>query len=242
MSFFLLESEKIENKLFQEQIKEIQQKLETQTEEVQKFELATGGSGNTQILKMKELLEHERNLLKEIKNAQPQLEIKSLLEEILEINKKLEKMIDDYAENVRKLNNRLESVEKNLTKMEDKLNSGQIAFNFEQDVAKYILPADVKFGSMGAFQKMVEWLEENKYSKEGKEARREWENLQGLVDWSDRHVQLLRKLKKLRIPYAHPVIHDYGKVRAKTLENLDEQEKKCLDDLITVIKVVNERM
>lgn len=42
-----------------------------------------------------------------------------MLEEILEINKKLEKMKDDFAENVRKLNNRLESTEKNLTNMKD---------------------------------------------------------------------------------------------------------------------------
>ena len=191
---------------------------------------------------MKELLEQERNLLKEMKNAQPKLDIKSLLEEILKINKELEKMKDDLAENVRKLNNRLESVEKNLTNMKDTLNGGQIAFDFEQDVARYIIPTYEKFGRIATFQKMEKWLEENKYSKKGKEARRKWENLQGLVDWSDRHVQLLRKLKKLRIPYAHPDIDDYGKARAKTLENLDEQEKTCFNDLITVIEEVNKLM
>lgn len=89
---------------------------------------------------------------------------------------------------------------------------------------------------------MEKWLEENKYSKEGKKSRRKWENLQGLVDWSDRHVELLRKLKKLRIPYAHPDMDDCEKVRVKTLENLDEQEKKYFDDLITVIEEVNKLM
>ena len=45
-----------------------------------------------------------------------------------------------------------------LRNMKDSFYTGQIAFDFEQDVARYILPADEKFDRTETFQKMEKWL------------------------------------------------------------------------------------
>ena len=121
------------------------------------------------------------------------------------------------------------------------LETGQIAFDFEKDVAKYIYPDGKKFGSRQIFTNMKKWLEKKKGTPQGDEAKTRWNDLQREFSWSDEHEGVFLKLLKHRRIIAHPVVDREG-VQSRFPDDFTDQERQRIQDIIDMTERVNELM
>ncbi len=199
-------------------------------------------------------------------------EINKSAEVIPKKKRKLEKELREPEEDKRKLEEKIRALEEKISKLEQKiasiekekkilqeenknlrdkvaehdirfagLQTGQVAFDFEKDVATYIYPNDKRFGSRQIFTNMKKWLENKKGTPEGNEANKKWNDLQREFSWSVEHEGVFFKLLKYRREFAHPVV-DPGAVRSQIPDDSTDQEKKCIKDILAMIKRVNELM
>ncbi len=135
----------------------------------------------------------------------------------------------------------LKATQNELNEMKSDLETGQIAFDFEKDVAKYIYPEGKKLGSRQIFTNMKKWLEKNKDTTDGHEANTKWTDLQREFSWSDEHEGVFLKLLKHRRIIAHPVV-DREAIQLRFPDDFTDQEKKCIKDIIAMTERVNELM
>ncbi len=180
------------------------------------------------------------------------------LREPEEDKRKLEEKIRALEEKVSKLEQKIASVEKEKKILQDKnknlrdkvaehdirfagLQTGQIAFDFEKDVATYIYPNGKRIGSHQIFTNMKKWLENKKGTLEGNEANTKWNDLQREFSWSVEHEGVFFKLLKYRREFAHPVV-DPRAVRSQIPDDFTDQEKRCNKDIIAMIERMNELM
>ncbi|CAB4038028.1 Hypothetical predicted protein [Paramuricea clavata] len=134
-----------------------------------------------------------------------------------------------------------EETKNKLKAIESALHTGQIAFDFEKDLATYIYPHDKKFGSRKIFTNMKEWLEKKKNTEEGSEANTKWNELQKEFSWSSEHERVFFKLLESRKECAHPQVDRNG-VQSEIPDSFTDQEKKCITDIMDIIDRVNELM
>ena len=182
-------------------------------------------------------------------------EIIKKIKESAEMNPKeggmLEKKIRELEEKIKELQQKLKRLEDENKNLRDKvaehdirfadLETGQIAFDFEKDVAKYIYPDGKKFGSQQIFTKMQKWLEDKQDTSERHKANTKWNELQSEFSWSDKHEGVFFKLLKHRRGIAHPVV-DRKAVQSRFPDDFTDQEKKCIKDIIAMTERVNELM
>ena len=125
-----------------------------------------------------------------------------------------------------------------MTELESALHTGQIAYNFENDLAKYIYPASIIYGSQKIFTTMKQWLDHKQDSPEWQEANAKWISLKEQGMWMDEYDDIFVKFVKSRIKIAHPKI----KRNAVQLETRPEPEKRCIEAMLRITKLVNVRM
>ena len=85
--------------------------------------------------------------------------------------KKLEEDVQGLGTQLTLAQSRLDDQEQTKTKLkelESTLHIGQLAFDFEKDLATYIYPHDKKFGSRKIFTNMKKWLEDKKDTIQGR--------------------------------------------------------------------------
>ncbi len=172
--------------------------------------------------------------------------------------RKREEKIRELEEKVSKLEQKIASLEKDKKilqeenkNLQDKcakhdikfagLETGQIAFDFEKDVATYIYPEGTRIGSRQIFTNMKKWLEKNRHTRKGNEANTKWNELQREFAWSNKHEQVFFKLLEHRRVIAHPVV-DREAVQSRFPDDFTDQEKTCIEDIIAMIERVNELM
>ena len=165
-------------------------------------------------------------------------DIKVLQNDNKELRNDNKKMNDEIKE----LRNDNESIKTRLTWLENSLHAGQIAYDFENDLAKYIYPEGTNIESSQIFTNMKKWLENEKRTKEGKESNEKWNELMNKeFKWSPKHENVFFKLVKSRIKLAHPKV-DWNLARSRIPDDYTEQEKNYIIDIIAITERVNELM
>ena len=139
------------------------------------------------------------------------------------------------------LKNDLEETKRRLAQTENHLHTGQIAYEFEKELATYIYPVRKKFRSRGIFTNMKKWLENKKHTPQGSEANKKWDALMREFSWSHKHENVFRKLLESRREFAHPAVN-FDVAESKIPDTFTDQEKKCIQDIISITKRVNELM
>jgi hypothetical protein len=153
----------------------------------------------------------------------------------------LEEEISEKNGRIEEITNNLDKTQNRLEKIENALKTGQIAFEFEKDLATYIYPEGKKFGSRQIFTRMKEWLRKVEGTDEGDVPNERWSALQKEFSWSEKHEKVFEKLLKSRIPFAHPAI-DLDVAQSQIPKNFDDEEKKCIEDILHIIERVNKLM
>lgn len=169
-------------------------------------------------------------------------EITLRLQKIAETLQKIEDIIKQREHSTTNDRETMKILQDELSKLKKKakeLETGQVAFVFEQAVAKYVYPEHKQIGVVDVYNRMVNWLnqkpkDEDK-AQERLEAKAKLEYLKEKWGLSAEHDELRRKVKKSRISAAHPPVD------LETLEipsTFNETEKKCFDDFLKIIKLV----
>ena len=160
-----------------------------------------------------------------------------LEEEIRNLKGKVAKLEEDLRrkdEEITLLKGKVERHENKFKEMESSLQTGQIAFEFEKDLAKYIYPGDKKFSSRKIFTNMKKWLEDKKDTQQGREANERWNALKDEFAWSSEHEEVFFKLLEFRRKFAHPAC-DQNMAPFPIPDCFSHKEKKC-------IQVINKMM
>ncbi|XP_028414853.1 uncharacterized protein LOC114537937 [Dendronephthya gigantea] len=147
-------------------------------------------------------------------------------------------------EYVKKLEGRIEFLEQRVTELEKQnysLQTGQIAFDFEKDLAIYIYPNGKKYGSRKIFTSMKNWLEMKKETPQGREANKKWNDLKKKFSWSEEHEKVFFKLLEFRRVFAHPQV-DREAIQTQIPGDFNDEEKKRIRDMLGMNKKVNELM
>ena len=154
---------------------------------------------------------------------------------------KLEENVQGYHTQLTLTQSKLTATENKLKEIESTLHTGQIAFDFEKDLATYIYPHDKKFGSRKIFTNMKKWLEDKKDTVQGREANEKWDALKDEFSWSSDHERVFFKLLEFRKKGAHPDI-DHEAIQSRIPQEFNDEEKKCIKDIIRIVERVNELM
>ena len=158
--------------------------------------------------------------------------------------KKIEEDVQGLGTQLTLAQSRLDDQEQTKTKLkelESTLHIGQLAFDFEKDLATYIYPHDKKFGSRKIFTNMKKWLEDKKDTIQGREANEKWDSLKDEFSWSSEHEEVFFKLLEFRKKSAHPKV-DRDAIQSQIPGNFNDEEKKCINDIMNIIERVNELM
>ena len=154
-----------------------------------------------------------------------------------------EERFKTQEESFKTQNKRLEQVEKELKDnkdKEEKLVLGQVVWEFEQAVAKYVLPKGTKITKFGAYNQMTNWLfKDNK--KDKIVGRQKWYKLQETVNWNNKeHPHLLESLKNTRNDVAHPKNIDLEEAKTQAKVCLSDDQYQCFLDIVRIIEETKE--
>ena len=153
----------------------------------------------------------------------------------------LEAVLFRVDDELTKLKSDHEETKRRLARTENHLHTGQIAYEFEKDLVTYIYPDGKKFGSRRIFTNMKEWLENKKHTPQGSRANEKWHAVMREFSWSHGHEVVFRKLLESRIKFAHPTVN-LDVAESRIPDSFTDQEKKCIEDIISITKRVNELM
>ena len=193
--------------------------------------------------KVEEVLKQDgvaKSLLEEIETMIKQMEgnINAKFESLTQMFEKWDKTLENVADAVKNLDKQLQKVEKDLKtfkKIAEGLAFGQIAFLFEQELAKYVLPKGMNVGTIDVYNKMLKWLRKEKSGKEkeaGRMATERWEDVKRKMNWNEElHKGVLKYIKTHRLPFAHPedVNLEHAKIQINDHRISDEEKEGCLD-------------
>jgi hypothetical protein len=196
-------------------------------------------------LNLEEIRKLERKVSKSEEEIRSLGEKIQILKEDAEDDQKrvarLEGVVSEKDGQIALLTEKVERHEIKLKEIESVLHTGQIAFDFEKDLATYVYPHDKKFGSRKIFTNMKKWLEEKKHTQQGSEANGKWNALQCAFSWSSEHERVFFKLLESRKQFAHPVV-DRDAVQSQISDDFTDEEKTHVRDIVNIIKRVNELM
>ena len=228
-----------ENKRFQEKIKALEKEIDTLKKKIDDMK-----SQNQEQAKTIRSLQSSYKKIERDK-VQLQTEIdkmsKKYSTENETLNKRLKTLTNDFNELKEKHKELIEICDEYKDK-ETKLDLGQVAYEFEAEIWKVVLP-NKKSGKSGIFQSMIEWLEEHKSSEEGKKAQEKWDEWKGKLKWNDKkHRRALKCLKELRHNIAHPSNVDLELARQELIQGeyfADSLQNSCTE-IIGMIEIVRE--
>jgi DNA repair exonuclease SbcCD ATPase subunit len=172
-------------------------------------------------------------------------EVKSLEAQVTRLEEKnatLTKDNEDFKTKLEESSIDRKKIKDELKELQNSLKTGQIAFDFERDLATYVYPLGKRIGSRKIFTNMKEWLERKKDTPQGKEANEKWDALQKEFSWSEEHEKVFEKLLKFRRPFAHPAHLELDEAQSQIPCDFNDVEKQCIIDILGIIERVNERM
>ena len=149
--------------------------------------------------------------------------------------KKAHKKIKELQDEVNKLKKKVCELQKD----KETLEIGQVAFQYEQAVATYVLPKYIQIGDVDVQYRMKAWMKKNEYKKVGKRANWKYSYLLSKrFKWTEKHEVLRRKLKKIRRSAAHPWIHprNIRNVKIPKHLKLTVKEKEYFEDIVEIIQ------
>jgi hypothetical protein len=130
--------------------------------------------------------------------------IPSLKFELRETKRKADEMVRE-AGRIAHLEAQMAEMQEEFREMKAALHTGQTAYNFEKDLAAYIYPLGTYVRHGRIFSNLMNWLEANRNTPEGREGNRKWKDLKRQFGWSDyTHRAVFLKMVQCRQPYAHP--------------------------------------
>ena len=146
--------------------------------------------------------------------------------------------IAGLKQTVQGLETKMAGIQTELMDMKTALHTGQTAYNFEEDLATYIYPARTPRTHDKVFTTLMQWLRENRDTRQGRGANRKWAQLQSECgfQWSTRHKDVFFKMIKSRINPAHPEV-DY---ELPIPGNFTGRERRCLEDIRRMTIRLNE--
>ena len=153
--------------------------------------------------------------------------------------KHLKEIITKQSGKIKDIEAKLSVTQRELDKLKNSLQTGQLAFDFEKDLATYIYPEGKKFGSRKIFTTMKKWLEDKRGTQLGYAANKKWDDLKNDFSWSDEHEKVFFKLLKYRRKFAHPV-RDANEMQIP--DDFTDEEKRCIQMISDMIERVNELM
>ena len=195
--------------------------------------------------KIKEELKKDKEILQEMEilcksdglhereKLQLEEEIRNLKEKVAELEEQLRQKDKEMTQ----LNEKVQRHESKFKEIESALQTGQIAFEFEKELAKYIYPHDKKFSRRKIFTSMKKWLEDKKHTKQGREANERWNSLKNEFSWSSKHEEVFFKLLEFRRPFAHP---DKNVARPPIPDCFTDEEKICIEVIDRMIERLSE--
>ena len=195
---------------------------------------------NLQDLKSEMIKDREiaENMVQEIKKSNEPLNPKRK-KELEDKIKELEEKITEQDDKIKDLETNLSAVQADLDKLKNSLQTGQLSFDFEKDLATYIYPEGKKIGSRQIFSNMKRWLEDKKGTPQGEASNKKWKDLQTEFSWSEKHEQVFFKLLKYRRKFAHPT-RDAAELQIP--DDFTNEEKMCIRTINNMIERVNELM
>jgi hypothetical protein len=142
---------------------------------------------------VKKLGEHIDNLLYEASSTPQQKPVEEPASSMTKLKDglvKAKEIVQDISKKLCK-SDELNGKERcQLKEMKIALQTGQIVFEFEKHLAKYIYPHDKKFSSRKIFTNMKKWLEDKKDTEQGRKADEKWKALKDEFDWSSEHEEV----------------------------------------------------
>ncbi|XP_028414871.1 uncharacterized protein LOC114537951 [Dendronephthya gigantea] len=170
---------------------------------------------------------------------------KQYIQQIAELEGEIfeqDKKIDHLKNEVKELKTGLQATQGELAGLRNSLQTGQTAFEFERDLATYIYPNGKKFGYQKIFTNLKDWLEMEKETPQGRKANKKWDDLQKKTfSWTDEHEKVFFKLLDFRKKFAHPLV-DREAIKTQIPDDFNDEEKKCIQDIIRMTEKVNELM
>ena len=170
-----IDSIKEENQQIKESNNSLQQTVDSIKEENQQIK-----DEQKQIKDEQKQIKDEQ---KQIKDEQKQIkdEQKQIKDEQKQINEKIRELMKDNQD---------------IKDEHQRLALGQVAYRVEAEIWKVVLPNE-EVGYTGIFRSMIEWLDENVSSLEGKKAQQRWNDLKRKLNWNEkRHKYSLKVLKQ----------------------------------------------
>ena len=231
--------------------KNLYERCLAQIKKAENIEQQNGGQAMPDILDLKNDLIETKEIAQQIVNESVKLnpaERRKLEEQIRELQEneaynqkriaQLEKEILRQDGRIEELSENLAETKNGLKKMENALKTGQVAFDFEKDLATYIYPHDKKFGSRKIFTQMKRWLEEKKDTLQGREANERWDVLQKEFSWTEEHERVFFKLLESRKEFAHPIL-DRDEAQSQIPDDYTDDEKRCIEVIVNMVERVN---
>ncbi len=234
--------------------KNLYESSSAQIKKVESIERENGGQAMPEIRDLKNDLfknkEIAQQMVKRINesvklNAEEREKLEEQIRELQENEVYNQKRIAQLEKEILRQDGRIEELSENLAvtrnglkKMENALKTGQIAFDFEKDLATYIYPHDKKFGSRKIFTQMKRWLEEKKDTLQGREANERWDALQKEFSWTEEHERVFFKLLESRKEFAHPVL-DRDEAQSQIPDDYTDDEKRCIEVIVNMVERVN---
>ena len=175
--------------------------------------------------------EEKRKLLEKIEILEEKE--KGYQQQLVLLEKKIAKLMEDNES----FKAQLTATQTELTKFKSALHARQFAYDFENDLAKYIYPATEKYGSRQIFTKMRQWVNKEEDTPERREAKAKWDDLKRDCSWSDEYNEVFDELVKSGNTIAHPEVDSTTAVTSRS-----DLEKRCIEAMKRLSDKVNELM
>ena len=186
------------------------------------------------LIQYQEIAKHLVQKIKEAVELSP-ARIKELEKEV----KHLKEIITKQSDKIKDIEAKLSAVQTELGTLKNSLQTGQLSFDFEKDLATYIYPEGKKIGSRKIFTTMKKWLEDKRGTQGGDAANKKWDDLKKEFSWSDEHEKVFFKLLEYRKKFAHPA-RDGAEMQIP--DDFTDEEKRYIQTINDMIERINKLM
>ena len=211
---------------------EIRDGINHQIKKVKKIEEQYGSESDENVQDIKQSLDkiekNADNLINEISKARRNAgEFK---EEIKKVGKRVRALEIENAD----LKERIKKLEKD----KSLLLARQLAYHFEQNLAKYIYPKDQPYSTICIYSSLQDWLDENSHSSEGERPYRDWQHITSKFGWLPKHGDVFKTFIADGVAVAHPRINWHAD-EIKIPPIFTDEENECLQKMFLMIKYLH---
>ena len=148
---------------------------------------------------------------------------------------------EDLQKRVKTLEIEVAALKEKINKLEEErslLLARQLAYHFEENLARYIYPLNMRYPTTRKFTYLQEWLGKYRGKPEGKTPNENWEEFRKKFKWSPYHEEMFYRSITIGMYVAHPHI-DWEKEKIDIPDTFTPKEKDCLQDFFQMIKYLN---